>query len=146
MAVYGLRRLQAGPVVLQNSGSRVQVGLTNVGNTCYFNAMLQCLTNCKPFYNYIRSEIHDRSICKRGNFVRIFQGQLSATTILINRQFFNDVIRFPGDQCVLCLLKSFCVSQMPVNPNEKVVSGGVLRDLLVKMRTGEQFCNEKKID
>ncbi|OQR79636.1 ubiquitin carboxyl-terminal hydrolase 36 isoform X1 [Tropilaelaps mercedesae] len=93
------------PVVLRNSGSRVQVGLTNVGNTCYFNAMLQCLTNCKPFYNYIRSETHDRNICKR------------------------------GDQCVLCLLKSFCVSQMPVNPNEKIVSGNVLRDLLVKMRT-----------
>ncbi|XP_022667858.1 ubiquitin carboxyl-terminal hydrolase 42-like isoform X1 [Varroa destructor] len=92
-------------VVLRNSGSRVQVGLTNVGNTCYFNAMLQCLTNCKPFYNYIRSEAHDRTICRR------------------------------GDQCVLCLLKSFCVSQMPVNPNEKVVSGSVLRDLLVKMRT-----------
>lgn len=27
-------------------------GLVNLGNTCYFNSMLQCLLNCNPFVNY----------------------------------------------------------------------------------------------
>ena len=31
-------------------------GLTNQGNTCYMNSIIQCLSNCKDFRNFILND------------------------------------------------------------------------------------------
>lgn len=36
----------------------VGAGLENVGNTCYLNSALQCLTYTPPFTNYMLSQEH----------------------------------------------------------------------------------------
>lgn len=38
-------------------------GLSNMGNTCFLNSVLQCLTYTPPLYNYLVSDHHKR-ICK----------------------------------------------------------------------------------
>lgn len=39
----------------------VGVGLENLGNTCYLNATLQCLTYTPPLANYMLSLEHSKS-------------------------------------------------------------------------------------
>lgn len=42
---------------------RVGAGLVNLGNTCFLNSTLQCLTYCPPLANYLLSGEH-ASCCK----------------------------------------------------------------------------------
>lgn len=48
----------------------VGVGLYNLGNTCFLNATLQCLTYTPPLANYMLSLEHGQS-CEY--FLRVFQ-------------------------------------------------------------------------
>ena len=41
----------------------VGAGLGNMGNTCFLNSVLQCLTYTPPLFNYLGSEHHKR-ICE----------------------------------------------------------------------------------
>lgn len=41
----------------------IGAGLQNMGNTCYVNAILQCLTYTPPFANYMLSQEHSKK-CK----------------------------------------------------------------------------------
>uniref|UniRef100_A0A453QYG8 USP domain-containing protein n=1 Tax=Aegilops tauschii subsp. strangulata TaxID=200361 RepID=A0A453QYG8_AEGTS len=42
---------------------RIGAGLQNLGNTCYLNSVLQCLTYTEPFAAYLQSGRH-KSSCK----------------------------------------------------------------------------------
>ncbi|PUZ78033.1 hypothetical protein GQ55_1G421000 [Panicum hallii var. hallii] len=46
---------------------RIGAGLHNLGNTCYLNSVLQCLTYTEPFVAYLQSSKH-RSSCRTAGF------------------------------------------------------------------------------
>lgn len=46
---------------------RVGAGLHNLGNTCFLNSTVQCLTYTPPLANYLLSKEHSRS-CKYRSF------------------------------------------------------------------------------
>lgn len=40
------------------------VGLKNLGNTCYFNSAVHCLSHTKPLLDYILSRLYEKEINK----------------------------------------------------------------------------------
>ncbi|CAM0943481.1 unnamed protein product [Alopecurus aequalis] len=57
------RELAAARVYLR----RIGAGLHNLGNTCYLNSVLQCLTYTEPFVAYVHSGKH-KSSCRTAGF------------------------------------------------------------------------------
>lgn len=49
------------------SFQRIGAGLENLGNTCYLNSVLQCLTYTEPFAAYLQSGKH-KSTCRAAGF------------------------------------------------------------------------------
>ncbi|VAI50708.1 unnamed protein product [Triticum turgidum subsp. durum] len=60
----GLDRELAAKVYLRTIGA----GLRNLGNTCYLNSVLQCLTYTEPFVAYLQSGKHTSSSCRAAGF------------------------------------------------------------------------------
>lgn len=53
------------------SARGIGAGLSNLGNTCFLNSVLQCLVYTPPLYNYLTSLEHKQK-CERNVFVKCF--------------------------------------------------------------------------
>ncbi|CAN6164833.1 unnamed protein product [Urochloa humidicola] len=60
---------------------RIGAGLQNLGNTCYLNSVLQCLTYTEPFAAYLQSGKH-KSSCRTSGFCALCALQTHVKTAL----------------------------------------------------------------
>ena len=60
---------------------RVGAGLHNLGNTCFLNSTVQCLTYTPPLANYLLSKEHSRT-CEYSRFQEQFRKSPCYTDVL----------------------------------------------------------------
>jgi len=70
-------------------------GLANLGNTCYFNSIIQCLSNCKPFKEYLLSKEYIKDLqINQNNFEIEIKQKLSFEL----RKLFCHLWKFSKDE------------------------------------------------
>ena len=55
---------------INESSKRGLVGLSNLGNTCYMNSILQCLANTPPFAHYFVSRQYEKDLNDKSSKTR----------------------------------------------------------------------------
>ncbi|XP_073683856.1 ubiquitin carboxyl-terminal hydrolase 42 [Garra rufa] len=66
-----------------NQGQRVGAGLQNMGNTCFLNSTLQCLTYTAPLANYMLTREHTKT-CHEPGFCMMCTMQNHVTQVFAN--------------------------------------------------------------
>ena len=62
-------------------------GIENMGNTCYLNSALQCVSNIQPLTDYFLAKIHEEEINPK------FNGEVSsAYGDFLQAQWLNDFV------------------------------------------------------
>lgn len=72
---------------------RIGAGLQNMGNTCFLNSALQCLTYTPPFANYMLTREHSKTcrlfvlLCVKDVLVQLYSHAIIITPILVIRKY-----------------------------------------------------------
>lgn len=85
-----------------NQVHRIGAGLQNMGNTCFLNSALQCLTYTPPFANYMLTREHSKT-CKLVFCVALFNQKSSFTIMITYIRYFINLFR----SCSMCEQTSF---------------------------------------
>jgi hypothetical protein len=86
------------PLVCATQGA----GLRNLGNTCYLNSVLQCLTYTEPFVAYLQSGKHKSSCKSRAACKLAYQFPAWHLVVMLETLLLSwGMMHFPV-KCLLC--------------------------------------------
>ncbi|OEL32957.1 Ubiquitin carboxyl-terminal hydrolase 23 [Dichanthelium oligosanthes] len=87
---------------------RIGAGLHNLGNTCYLNSVLQCLTYTEPFVAYLQSSKH-KSSCRTAGFCALCALQIHVRSALRSTgKILTPMLFVKNLRCILsCISRSF---------------------------------------
>lgn len=118
---------------------RIGAGLQNMGNTCFLNSALQCLTYTPPFANYLLTREHSKTcklVCQgaslhQGSYCVLVQSCSNCHTKLVNVT--------PICELISCLIHVLLINVLTICPCRRS-RAGVLYDVHHAKSHHSGFC------